>query len=227
MRRLPTLLIAAALAASTLSGCVGMVVGAAATGGYVGLQSRPTKQIAEDTKIKVDIKDKLTQTKFNYLSDIGIDVFYNDVLLTGIVPTREEGEKVLDIARRTQGVKKVYNELFVGAEYTPGQKAKDAWISAQIQPRLIGDKEAFPLNYLISVVNSHVYIIGSASGLDEYQHVLHILRTTSGVKQVHDYIVIQQSSPDDNGNTATGGNNWLSKASLQGQAPDPLKNTTH
>lgn len=210
-------------AACLLSSCtVPMALGAGAAAGYVGLQERPTKQVAADTQIKVQIKDRLAQTKFNYLTDIGIDVYYNDVLITGIVPTREDGERVLDIARRTEGVGKVYNELFVGAEYSTSQKASDAWLAAQIQPRLVGDSNAFPLNYLISVVNGHVYILGGVATVAEQQHVLHILSTTSGVKQVHDYLALRQT-PETTGDTATGGMGWLSKQSQQGVSPDPLK----
>lgn len=221
---LPLLALFTATAATLgLSACtLPMAMGAGAAAGYVGLQSRPTKQVAEDTRIKVAIKDQLVAMKFNYLSDVGVDVFYNDVLLTGIVPTREDGEKVLDIARRIDGVNKVYNELFVGAAYSTSQKAKDAWIATQIQPRLIGDRATYPLNYLINVVNSHVYVIGSAETTEEYQHLLHILRTVSGVKQVHDYIQMKAISPESIGDTATGNSDWLSRFSTQGNAPDPL-----
>lgn len=174
-----------------LGGCAApLVVGAAATAGYVGLQDRPTSQIASDTDIKVRVKDLLTQQKFNYFSDVGIDVFYGNVLLTGILPTQSDGEQVLKVVQSTPGVKKVYNELFIGAAYSAGQKAKDAWISAQIQPRLIGSQGVFPLNYMITVTNNHVYIIGSCNTSDERNHVLHLLRTTRGVTQVHDYLVL-------------------------------------
>jgi len=133
----------------------------------------------------------LAQTRSNYFTDVSVDVFYGNVLLTGVVPTTAEGDVVLDIARRTPKVGKVYNELFVGSAYTVSQKAKDAWITAQIQPRLLGAKDAYPLNYLISVINNHVYILGDVLTPGEKDHVLHILRTTRGVVQVHDYLVIR------------------------------------
>lgn len=181
-----------------LGGCAApLIIGGAATAGYVGLQNRTTQQIAADTEVKLRIKDALTQARGNYFVDVGIDVFYGNVLLTGVVPTQAEGDQVLDLARRTVGVQKVYNELFVGSAYTAGQKAKDAWISAQIQPRLLGAKDAYPLNYLITVVNNHVYIMGDALTQGEKDHVLHILRTTRGVQQVHDYLVIKGVNPDD------------------------------
>ncbi|RYG61819.1 MAG: BON domain-containing protein [Alphaproteobacteria bacterium] len=193
-----TFALAALLAATSLAGCAAPVVlGAAASAGYVGLQNRPAKQVAADTEVKVRVKDNLTQANFSYLTDIGIDVFYGDVLLTGVVPSNREGERVLDLVRRTPGVKKVYNEIFVGSAYPTSQKAKDAWISTQIQPRLLGAKDAYPLNYLITVVNNHVYIMGDTGTQGEKDHVIHILRTTRGVQQVHDYLIVNGSDAAD------------------------------
>jgi osmotically-inducible protein OsmY len=167
-----------------------LLMGAAGTAAYVGLQNRPTKQVAADSEVKVRVMSALGQKDYRFLGDVGVDVFYNDVLVTGVVPTRALGEEIIEIISRTQGVRKVYNELFVGDAYTTGQRAKDAWIAAQIKPRLIGTKGVYPLNYMISVVNNHVYALGSVSTADERNNVLHILRTTNGVTQVHDYLVI-------------------------------------
>ena len=193
--RCSTALAATLILSSLVGGCAAPVIlGGAAAAGYVGLQNRTTQQIAADTEVKLRIKDALAQTYSHYFTDVGVDVFYGNVLLTGVVPTNAEGDQVLDLARRTVGVQKVYNELFVGSAYTPGQKAKDAWISAQIQPRLLGAKDAYPLNYLITVVNNHVYILGDALSQGEKDHVLHILRTTRGVQQVHDYLGIRAKS---------------------------------
>lgn len=219
--RSTSFLVPCALLLPLLSGCAApMVLGAAASAGYIGLQNRPTKQIAADTEVKVRIKDALSQSQFSYLTDVGIDVFYGDVLLTGVVPSNTEGEKVLDVVRRTQGVRKVFNELFVGAAYTAGQKAKDAWISTQIQPRLLGAKDAYPLNYLITTVNNHVYIMGETETAGEKDHVLHILRTTRGVQQVHDYLVVKGVNPgDDRSNVVPQGG-----STLDFHAPDPLPN---
>lgn len=186
------LTVAALLASTALSACVPVALGAGA--GYVGLQDRPVAQTSEDTGTKIALKSALGHVNSDWMTSIGIDVYYGDVLLTGIVSTREEGEKVLDIVRRTEGVKRVYNELFVGAAYSTAQRGRDAWISAQIQPRLLGAKDAYPLNYLITVVNNHVYIMGSAGSAAEHEHVLHVLRTTRGVAQVHDYLTIANAN---------------------------------
>jgi osmotically-inducible protein OsmY len=205
------------LVALATSACFPLILGAGAGAGYVGLQDRPVGQTTEDTGLKISLKNNLTRLNSIYLTDIGIDVYYGDVLLTGIVATHDDGEKVLDTVRRTPGVKHVYNELFVGSAYTPAQKTRDAWISAEIQPRLFGAKDAYPLNYLITVVNNNVYIMGSASTPAEHEHVLHILRTTKGVTAVHDYLTIANvtgpNHPKVEVNTIGG---------VPGRAPDPL-----
>ena len=185
-------LIGTALSSALLISACGapLLMGAAGGAAYVGLQNRPTKQVAADSEVKVRIKSVLAQRDYRFLGDIGTDVFYNDVLVTGVVPTRAQGEEIIGLISKTQGVRKVYNELFVGDAYTAGQRAKDAWIAAQVKTRLIGTKGVYPLNYMISVVNNHVYALGSVSTADERNNVLHLLRTTGGVAQVHDYLVI-------------------------------------
>lgn len=202
-------------ASTVLSACVPVALGAGA--GYVGLQDRPVGQTTEDTGLKIGLKNNLAKVNGRWLTDIGIDVYYGDVLLTGIVATRDEGEKVLDIVRRTEGVKRVYNELFVGAAYSAAQRTRDGWIAAQVQPRLFGAQDAYPLNYLITVVNNHVYIMGSVGSSAEHEHVLHVLRTTRGVAQVHDYLTLTNSNtvgqPDVQRNTF---------GSAPSRAADPL-----
>lgn len=220
MMRTPLL---ATVLASTLllSGCgVPLVLGAGAAAGYVGLQTRPSGQVAADTDTKVRVKATLASKNYRFLGDIGTDVFYNDVLVTGVVPTRAEGEQVIALIQSTTGVRKVYNELFVGDAYTTAQRAKDAWIAAQIKPRLIGTNGVYPLNYMISVVNNHVYALGSVSSADERNNVLHLLRTTPGVAQVHDYLVIVSPTPDGRPNMVNQGNQ--EDGGLTRRAPNPF-----
>lgn len=222
----PALLATVAIAALLSSCAAPLVLGAAATAGYVGLQDRPSAQVAKDSAIKTRVKGYLTETNFTYLGDVGIDVFYADVLLTGIVPTQADGEQVADVVKRTEGVRKIYNELFVGAEYSTAQKAKDGWIAAQIKPRLIATNGVYPLNYLITVVNSHVYIIGSVQTPNERSHVLHLLRTTKGVTQVHDYLVMAEGGAKADGRINTIPSDKVPAAEIQATEPSDVEEGT-
>ncbi len=197
-----------------------LVLGAGAAAGYVGLQTRPAGQVAADTDTKLRIKAALASKSYQFLGDIGTDVFYSDVLVTGVVPTRAEGEQVIALVQGTTGVRKVYNELFVGDAYTTAQRAKDAWIATQIKPRLIGTKGVYPLNYQVSVVNNHVYALGSVASAAERNNVLHLLRTTPGVAQVHDYLVIVSPTPEGKPNLVNQG--AQEDGGMQRRAPNPF-----
>jgi len=202
----PFRLLALAACAAALAACAApAVLGAGAAAGYVGLQERPPRQVATDSDLKLSIKKHLAQQKFAYVADVGVDVYYNDVLLTGVVPTAAEGDKVVALARNTEGTRKIYNELFVGTAYGVGQRAKDTWIAAQLQPRLIGTRDVYPLNYLVTVANAHVYIMGTAGTGAEKQNVLHLLSTTPGVAQVHDYLTVRGGAEDGRTTTVTPG----------------------
>lgn len=203
-------------AALSLGACAPLVLTGAGVAGMVGLQDRPVKQTAEDVKLDAAIKANLTQAQFAYLTDIGTDVFYGDVVLTGVLPTQADGERVLDITRRTPGVQKVYNELFIGSAYSAAQRARDAWIAAQIRARLIGTQQSYPLNYLLSVVNGHVYVSGNVASEQERAHTLHVLRTTRGVVQVHDYLRFIPTSE-----TSVMGSRLRTDSAPR--APDPFK----
>lgn len=189
--KIKTLLVGTSLALGTIGlvGCAApLFVGAAGAAGYASVQDRGAKQTVVDLGTLTHIKDRLTNTDYRYFSDINVIVYENEVLLTGIVPDRSAGEEVLQVVQETPGVERIYNEILVGSGYTFSQKAQDAWINAQIQPRILGADDVYQVNYHLSVVNGHVYVIGAAQTQAERQHVLHILRTVKGVKQVHDYV---------------------------------------
>lgn len=179
-----------------LAGCgVPFMAGAAATGAYIGLQEKGARNVVMDTKLKVAVKERLTAVDIDHLLDIGVTVFEGDVLLTGVVPKKDAGLVALETARGTSDVKRVYNELFVG-EYTAAQQARDLWIATQYKARLMGNRDTFPLNYTVTTVHGHVYIMGYVASDGEHRHVLHVLRTTPGVQKVHDYLRLSVSGDD-------------------------------
>lgn len=181
--------------AAHLQGCLApLAIGAVGTGAYFGSQERGFSQGIHDSKIKLSLKKRLTETDANYFTSISADVLNGDVLLTGIVPTTTAGGEVLDIVRRTPDVKNIYNELFVAPGYPASRKAKDTWLATKIKGRLFTEKEVYQVNYMLSVVNSHVYVLGLAQSDAEHAHVIHVLRTTPGVAKVHDYITLAPSA---------------------------------
>lgn len=71
----------------------------------------------DDTTITAAIKAKLvTQDRIGSLTRIGVKTVENTVYLSGKVTTPQEKNQVEEIARRTDGVKNVVNDIEVQPE---------------------------------------------------------------------------------------------------------------
>lgn len=176
------------LSSMAISGCVPLVLGAAATGTYLGVQERGAKTAVHDTVIKTGIKDRLTNMNYRYLGNVGVHVLQGSVLLTGIAPNQKAINDIERVAQTEKGVSQVYNDVLIGSEYNAKQKASDAWVATQLRTRLLGAKDVYSVNYITDVINGSVYILGLAGSESEMERVLHVARTTKGAQKVHNYI---------------------------------------
>lgn len=178
------------IASLSISACAPLIIGGAATAGYLSVQERGAKTAVIDSKIKTHIKDRLFGSNYKYLTDIGVNVLQGNVLLTGVASDQVSIDSVEKITRTTSGVKNVANNIIIAEDYTAAQYSKDSWIAAQFKTRMLGAKDVYSINYLTDTVMGNIYIIGLASTESEKERVLHIARTTKGVKQVFNYIRI-------------------------------------
>jgi osmotically-inducible protein OsmY len=176
------------MTALLLSGCVPVLVGAGVTAGYMAVQERGAMAGVNDLKIKTHILDRLTQSNYKFLTKIGVYVIEGDVLLTGVVPNDEDARTVVQITFSVPGVRQVYNEIQVGGDYGVGTLADDTWIATQIKSRMVTTSDVYTVNYVVEVVRGHAYIFGIARTPAELERVMHIVRTTKGVRMVHNHV---------------------------------------
>ncbi|MAF31726.1 MAG: hypothetical protein CMF60_05925 [Magnetococcales bacterium] len=170
------------------SGCVPLLLGGAATAGYIASQDRGTETAISDIKIKTYIKDKLTQQHYQYLTQVEITVLRGNVLITGVVSSSKQALEVEAVVQSVQGVQQVYNELFTDGYYPAKQYTQDTWLATEIKSLMFAEKDIKSVNYNIHVVNGHAYVFGYARTASELEAVKYLLRTTKGVKQVHSFI---------------------------------------
>ncbi len=188
MRRL---LVVGLMSSSLLTtGCLPILMGGVAAAGYVTAQDRSVQAAVSDITIKTHIKDRLTQQNYQYLTQVEITVLHGDVLMTGVVGNPKAAAEVEAVAQSVEGVKNVYNELFTDAYYPAKQYSKDAWLLTEIKSLMFADSNIKSVNYNIDVVNGHVYVFGFAKDSSEIETVKHLLRTTKGVVQVHNFIKV-------------------------------------
>jgi hyperosmotically inducible protein len=107
------LTIAFLIAAGTLiAGCVPVVVGGAAVGGYyLGKDDRSVDVIAKDAAITGEVKSKLIAEPGINSGQINVDTYEGVVTLRGEIGNESQGAKVEKLARSVSGVKAVKTEL--------------------------------------------------------------------------------------------------------------------
>ena len=99
---------------SLLSGCIAVVAGGAAAGGYMlGTDERTVGQIADDAAITAGIKTRLLRSKDIKALDINVDTYLQVVTLRGQVYSTQQKNTAVKIARDYKGVKQVQTELSV------------------------------------------------------------------------------------------------------------------
>ena len=98
----------------SLSGCHAVLLGSAAVAGYeVTKDERSTSDVASDTRIVADIKQKLLRDKTISGWDVNVDSFKGEVTLHGNVSSQTAKERALLIAQSVKGVTKINSKLII------------------------------------------------------------------------------------------------------------------
>jgi hyperosmotically inducible protein len=101
-------------AVAGLTGCVPILIGGAAAGGYyIGQDERSAAQIAEDGAITTRVKTRLVGDKYVDALAINVDTRAGVVTLNGAVATRFERDQAEKLAEGVSGVQRVENRIRV------------------------------------------------------------------------------------------------------------------
>ena len=107
-----------------LGGCVALVAGGAAAGGYyIGKDPRTVGEIADDAAITAKVKTRLFEAKDIKSLNINVDTFLKKVTLKGQVRSEKEKERAIRIAQGVPGVKKVISRLSIVKVETDDQSS--------------------------------------------------------------------------------------------------------
>jgi osmotically-inducible protein OsmY len=188
----PAMLVICAIPLLPLGGCVGMVVGGAATAGVAAYQERGIKGVAADTATSTKIQAKLLEADKHLFTDIGIEVYEGRAMLTGRVATEDMRANAVRIAWSVSDVKDVINEIQISPSPLT-DLANDSWITTQLKTKMTLDKEILAINYSIETVGAVIYLIGIAQDQAELQKVINHARSIKYVKRVVDHVRIKEA----------------------------------
>jgi osmotically-inducible protein OsmY len=188
------IVIAAVFAMINLTGCVGMIIGGAATAGVAAYQERGIKGVAADTETATRVRAKILEADNQLFSDVGVEVYEGRVLLTGRVPSEEKRAEAVKISWSVVEVKDVINEVAV-SENPLLDLANDTWITTKLKSKMTFDKDILAINYSIETVGAVIYLIGIAQDKAELQRVLNHARSIDYVKRVVNHVRIKDPKP--------------------------------
>lgn len=180
MMKLRTLVLASVCAA-TLSGCVALVAGGAATGALVASDRRSSGTYVDDQAIELkaarQVADKLPSSHVNLTS------YNRTVLLSGEAASDAARASAEMIARSQPNVQRVYNYLVVAPVSGITERSNDTWLTSKVRARLL-DGKGYPPN-AIKVVSERgvVYMLGLVTRA-EGEAAARVASETSGVQQV-------------------------------------------
>ena len=160
---------------------VSVVTGTGATVGSLALSDGGFDISLSDTEMNLAVSKKLSQTDYKYFTNIDVEVHEGRVLLTGHVQSDLQRLKASQVAWSVPAVQEVINEIRVLPPLSVAQMARDSLDTLKIMTSLTFNKNIYAVNYKISVVNKHVYVIGVAQSKDEQNIVISHIRNTKGI----------------------------------------------
>ena len=174
------------LTAILLSGCAAVVVTGVATGAAVAHDRRTAGTVVEDQEIKWRAMAlRREDRKLAENSNINIDVFNMQVLLTGQAENAQIVETFAQRVGTIQRVRSVFNEVAIGAQSTWSESASDSMLTARVKSAMFGlGIEDFDFSR-VNVTSSQgsVFLMGLVTPT-EADAVVEKARFVRGVKRV-------------------------------------------
>lgn len=172
------------LTLSLIGGCTTMMA--------IGNVGEITEDYGERT-LGGAIDDKLIRAKINVNlsrqnpsfqgANIQVDSYNGVVLLTGSVPNKSERTRAYKVAEKTRKVRRIHNELEVGAKEDFGGGFEDFWIQRKLRLRFRFTQGIESARVKSIVQNKTVYLMGLMSR-EEANRVVIATQKVSGISKI-------------------------------------------
>ena len=154
-------------------------------------EERTVADAIDDLTIRAALNDVFIREDARLYRAVSFSVVEGRVLLKGSVPTPQDRERALGLAKGVAGVREVIDELQVDAGAGARAYMRDTWISAQLKTRLVLDLAVLHINYDVETVNGVVYLIGIAQDEEELERVVAHARDIPGVRRVANHVTVK------------------------------------
>ncbi len=180
MKRL-ALLLALAIAAPLLSGCIGLAATGVGAAALMADDRRTAGMYLEDENIEWKALAKFVGSFKG--SHVNATSFNRKVLLTGEVSTEDTKKAAEEAMKTIPSVREVANELAVAGNSSITSRGNDSIITSNVKARMVGNGKFSPNHIKVVTEAGAVFLMGLVTQ-DEGEAAVAIARSTSGVSRV-------------------------------------------
>jgi osmotically-inducible protein OsmY len=176
-------IVAALVAASTLSGCAALLVGGAVVGGSLLATDRRTSgtQI-EDQAIELKSNTRVREI-LGDRGHVNVTSYNRMVLLTGEVPTEADKAAVEQSVAKVDNARSVVNELAVMTATSLTSRPNDALITSKVKATLVDAGDISATAFKVVTERGTVFLMGRVTER-EAERASELTRSISGVQKV-------------------------------------------
>lgn len=183
VRGLLATLAGATLAAALTTACVPLVIGGGAVvGTMVAIDRRTAGTQVEDEGIELRAVSRVRDALGERVH-VNVTSFNRQVLLTGEVPTAEDGQKVEQAVRGVENVRSVVNDLGVMPASSLSQRSNDTFITGKVRASLVDAKDLTASAFKVVTERNVVYLMGRVTQREAVR-AAEIARGVNGVRKV-------------------------------------------
>ncbi len=167
-----------------LTGCIPVAFVAGASAGLVIYDQRTPKTITSDKNRGLVIQQHLNADRELWRqSHVTVAVFNGVALLIGQTPTEELRARAEEIARQTDGIKLIYNEISIEEPIHNSARHYDVWLTTKVRSALTVTHGLNSSTLKVVTENGVVYLMGMTT---KYQGQIAASKAqeVSGVKKV-------------------------------------------
>jgi osmotically-inducible protein OsmY len=183
------------------AGCAPVIV-AGAAGTSAAYDDRTLSTMYQDEGITHEalglIKDspELQETHISIVTLNGI------MLLVGQAPSEKSKTLAYTTVKSIPEVKKIYNEITIGASTSAGTRSNDAWITTKVKTAMLTTNGLQSTQVKVLTEDSTVYLLGIVT-TTEAEQAVQVAKHIKGVKKVVKLFQIKKPAPVKNAKTKT------------------------
>lgn len=143
-----------------------------------------------DAAISSKIEAKLAADPQVSAFNVDVDTTAGVVRLSGVVKTSTARKEAAKLARDTDGVVRVINEIEIG-ERTLGERVDDSVITTKINAKLTGSGDINPFNIDVDSIQGKVTLSGTVVSEERKALAERLAREVKGVKKVDNRLEVK------------------------------------